>query len=46
MIFNRLGLVEIRRIDAAKYIVETLAKSQNITWVPGTGGNLLNLKAF
>jgi len=41
-----IALVEVRRIDAAKTIVETLAKSPNITWVPSTGGNLLNLKTF
>jgi len=40
------ALVELRRIDAAKYIVEVLAKSPIVTYVPSTGGNLLNLKTF
>lgn len=40
------ALVELRRIDAAKAIVETLAKSPNVTYVPNTGGNLLNLRTF
>jgi len=40
------ALVEVRKIDAAKNIVETLSKSPNITWVPSAGGNLLNLKTF
>jgi prohibitin 1 len=38
--------VEVKRIDAAKNIVETLSKSSNVTYVPSTGANLLNLKAF
>jgi len=38
--------VEMRRIDAAKTIVETLAKSPHVTYIPSTGGNLLNLKTF
>jgi len=38
--------VEVKRIDAARIIVETLAKSTNVTYVPSTSGNLLNLKGF
>jgi prohibitin 1 len=40
------ALVELRRIDASRNITEILAKSPNVTYVPNTGGNLLNLKAF
>jgi len=32
------GLVEVRRIDAAKEIAETLARSRNVTYLPGGGG--------
>jgi prohibitin 1 len=32
------GLIEVRRIDAAKEVVTTLAKSNNITYLPSTGG--------
>jgi len=38
--------VEIKRIDAAKHIVETLSRSPNVTYIPSTGANLLNLRAF
>lgn len=38
------GLIEVRRIDAAKEIATTLAKSRNISYLPtGSGGLLLNL---
>eukprot|EP00919_Chromeraceae_sp_WS-2016_P013857 GHVR01032614.1.p1 GENE.GHVR01032614.1~~GHVR01032614.1.p1 ORF type:complete len:277 (+),score=64.94 GHVR01032614.1:25-855(+) len=36
-----LGVVEIRRIEAAKEITELLSKSKNITYVPYGGMNLL-----
>jgi prohibitin 1 len=32
------GLIEVRRIDAAKDIAETLAKSRNVTYLPSGGG--------
>jgi prohibitin 1 len=37
------GLLEIRRIEAAKEIAGMLAKSPNITYLPGGQGTLLNL---
>ena len=41
-----LALVELRRIEAAKDIAETLSKSRNVTYLPGGGQNmLLNLGA-
>ena len=44
------GLIEVRRIDAAKDIAETLARSRNITYLPsggsgaGNGGSNMLLK--
>eukprot|EP00916_Digyalum_oweni_P004988 GHVL01008909.1.p1 GENE.GHVL01008909.1~~GHVL01008909.1.p1 ORF type:complete len:274 (+),score=44.55 GHVL01008909.1:578-1399(+) len=35
------GLIDLRRIDAAKEIAETLAKGRNVSYVPATGSNLL-----
>jgi prohibitin 1 len=32
------GLIEVRRIDAAKDIAETLARSRNVTYLPSGGG--------
>ncbi|KAL1524175.1 hypothetical protein AB1Y20_019084 [Prymnesium parvum] len=39
------ALIELRRIEAAKDIADTMAKSRNITYLPGGGGQnvLLNL---
>ena len=38
------GLLEIRRIETAKHVAETLGKNQNIMYIPGGGkGLLLNL---
>jgi prohibitin 1 len=37
------GLLEIRRIEAAKNIAHLLSKSPNITYVPGGNSNLLNI---
>jgi len=37
------GLIEIRRIDAAKEIAETLAKSPNVTYVPSSANFLMNI---
>lgn len=33
------GLIEVRRIDAAKEIAETLARSRNVTYLPGGGSS-------
>ena len=39
------AMIEIRRLEAAKHIAEVLAKSPNITWIPGGNtGNLINLR--
>jgi len=35
------GLVEVRRIDAAKDIAETLSKSGNVMYLPNNGTNML-----
>lgn len=36
------GLIEVRRIDTAKEIANTLASSRNITYLPtGNGSNVL-----
>lgn len=36
------GLIEVRRIDTAKEIAQTLAGSRNITYLPtGNGSNML-----
>lgn len=34
------GFVELRRIEAAKDIAETMSKSQNVVYLP-SGGNML-----
>jgi len=39
------GLIEIRRIEAAKDISETLARSRNITYLPSGQSVLMNLSA-
>jgi len=39
------GLIEVRRIDAAKAIADTLAKSANVMYVPNGQNVLLNLPA-
>lgn len=42
------GFIEVQRIDAAREIAETLAKSRNVTYLPnqegGNGGVLLGLQ--
>ena len=35
------GLIELRRIEAARDIASTLAKSRNVVYLPGGGGNML-----
>ena len=37
------GLVEIRKIEAAREIAETLANAQNVTYLPGNGNILYQL---
>ena len=46
------GFVEVRRIDTAREVANTLARASNITYLPSTGGNggnggglLLNVNA-
>merc|ERR1719353_674923 len=36
-----LALVELRRVEAAKDIAETLSKSRNVTYLPSGGQNML-----
>lgn len=37
-----IGLIEVRRIDTAKEIAQTLAGSRNVTYLPsGKGSNML-----
>ena len=40
------GFLELRKIEAARDIAETLAKSRNVIYLPGSGGNsvLLNIQ--
>lgn len=33
------GLIELRRLEAAKEIAETLAQSRNVTYIPGGGSS-------
>ena len=35
------GLIELRRIEAAKDIASSLSKSGNVMYLPGTGSNML-----
>lgn len=35
------GLIELRRIEAAKDIADTMSKSRNIVYLPSSGGNML-----
>jgi prohibitin 1 len=37
------GLIELRRIEAAKDISETMAKSRNVTYLPSSGNQLLQI---
>jgi len=38
------GFIELRKIEAARDIAETLSRSRNVTYIPTSGGNvLLNL---
>lgn len=35
------GLVQLRRIEAAKDIAATMARNRNVTYLPSSGGNML-----
>ena len=35
------GLIELRRLEAAEEIANTLSKSRNVAYLPGGGQNLL-----
>jgi prohibitin 1 len=37
------GFIELRKIEAMKEIAETLARSRNVTYLPQSGGILLNM---
>ncbi len=39
------GLVAMRKIEAAQHIVEVLAPSGNITFLPGNALNMINVGA-
>mmetsp|Transcript_11877 Transcript_11877/g.8655 ORF Transcript_11877/g.8655 Transcript_11877/m.8655 type:complete len:83 (+) Transcript_11877:581-829(+) len=39
------GLVAMRKIEAAQHIVEVLAQSPNITFLPGNALNMINIGA-
>jgi len=39
------GMIELRRIEAAKEIAATLAKSRGVTYLPSSGNMLMNLPA-
>jgi prohibitin 1 len=36
-----MGLIELRRIEAARDIANTLAKSRNVVYLPNGGQNML-----
>ena len=35
------GVIEVKRIDAARNIAQILAQSRNVTYLPGGGQNVL-----
>jgi prohibitin 1 len=37
------GLIELRKIDAAKEIAATLSKSRNVSYLPGGNNMLLSM---
>lgn len=39
------GLIELRRIEAAKEVAGTLARSRNVVYLPGGNNMLLGLNA-
>jgi len=40
---NGPAMIEVKRIEAAREIAETLAGSRNVVYVPGGGNMLMNL---
>jgi prohibitin 1 len=40
------GLVQIRRLEAARDIALTLSKARNVTYLPAQGGNMLLQVSF
>jgi prohibitin 1 len=38
------GMIELRRVEAAKEIAGTLSKGRNVVYLPSTGNMLLNLQ--
>lgn len=41
-----IALVEVRRIDAARQIVENLSKNPNVTYIPSGINPLLNMRGI
>lgn len=39
------GLIELRRIETAQSVADSLARNKNVSYLPSTGGMLLNLPA-
>jgi regulator of protease activity HflC (stomatin/prohibitin superfamily) len=39
-----LGMIELRRVEAAKEIAATLSKGRNVVYLPSTGNMLLSLQ--
>lgn len=39
------GLIELRRIEAAKEVAETMSKNRNVVYLPGSGNMLLGLNS-
>lgn len=39
------GMIELRRVEAAKEIAATLARGRNVVYLPSSGNTLLNLPA-
>nr|QKY15293.1 putative prohibitin (PHB) [Polytomella parva] len=37
------GLIELRRLEAAKDIADTMSKSRNVVYIPGSGNLLMNI---
>lgn len=40
---NGAAMIEVKRIEAARDIAETLSASRNVVYVPGGGNMLMNL---
>jgi prohibitin 1 len=38
------GFIQLRRIEAAREIAETLSKSRNVTYIPENGSMLINMR--